>query len=185
MPIIGDGSKSTPRQPKYASTHLAGINWNMMDYGDEPFCLVAADLGSGHSALAAESDVTALPADLNQEIGGQLSTVQNTLESLNIPSDWVQSTHTYKRVLRAATLIFQIAQRHQGLSFGRIFTAGVTLDTQFNQLSSTARNRLLSVAQTMKLDTSGLGGASTLRQILKALADQLEAFNVWIGDNQL
>lgn len=184
MPIIGDGSKLDPRRPKYADTHLSGFSWQAMDYGDEPTCIVASDLGAGHAALAAEVDVTAVPSDLNQIVGAQLSTVQSTLEGFNIPAGWINSNHTYRRVLRVVSVLFQISQRYQGKLFGRIFTSGVTLNTQFSDLPDQARARLLEVSNSFGFDTSGLTGSSTLRQILKEFVDQFVGPIVF-GDNSL
>src|SRR5690348_16193194 len=70
MPIIGTGVKGDPRRPKYATT-LSGFVWAMYDYGDEPHCLVGVvDIsGAADSSLTANSDVTAIPQNLNTTIG--------------------------------------------------------------------------------------------------------------------
>jgi hypothetical protein len=177
---------ASARQPKYVAD-FGVATWGMMDYGDEPICLCAVEADAAlHATLTAHADVTALPADITQAIGaGPLTAVTNALDALNIPSNWILSTHTYRQVLRVVCLVFQFHQRLQGLGFGRIFTAGVTLSTQFNQLAVGVRNNMIAAAQSLNFDTSGLTGASTLRAILKSLADQFNIPQVFFGANVL
>lgn len=156
-----------------------------MDMGDEPVCIVVADVGSDHAAFAAETDVLALPSDLDQQVGAQLATVQNALESRNIPAGWVQGTHTYRQVIRVVAQAFQFMQRLQVVRPGRLFTGGATLDTRFNQLPVAVRNALVAAATDLGYDTSTLSGTSTLRNILKTMADQWRQIELFIGGEAL
>lgn len=186
LPIVGTGaSASDSRRPKYTDTHLLGVAWTMMDMGDEPVCIVVADVGSDHAAFAAETDVLALPSDLDQQVGAQLATVQNALESRNIPAGWVQGTHTYRQVIRVVAQAFQFMQRLQVVRPGRLFTGGATLDTRFNQLPVAVRNALVAAATDLGYDTSTLSGTSTLRNILKTMADQWRQIELFIGGEAL
>lgn len=182
LPLITTTTpKGDRRDPKYLDTHLAGVEWSLMDMGDEPICLVAADVGAEHAAFAAETDVLALPANLDQPLGAQLATVQNALEARNIPAGWVQSTHTYRQVVRVVAQAFQFLQRLQVVRPGRLFGGGVTLDTRFNQLPAAVRSALTAAATDLGYDTSGLTGTSTLRTILKTMADQWRQIELFIG----
>lgn len=184
MPVIGTGaSRADGRRPKYDDTDLLGITWSMMDFGNEPFCIVAADVTpSQHTTLAAHADVLSPPADLDQQIGLQLTTVQNALETANMPANWVQSTHTYRTVVRAAAAFCQFMQRLQAFYTGKIFTGGVTLSTTFGSLPAGVRTVLIATANDLNFNTSSLSGSSTLRQIIKAMGDQWPSLEITLGD---
>lgn len=183
MPITGAGTRQDPRRPKYVDQYLVGFSWGMIDYGAEPACMVGVQdiLDLTHSAIAQEPDCVALPLNLDQQIGAQLAQVQNVIEALNIPADWVQSSHTYRQVARLVAAIFQFMQRLNGIGFGRLLDGTVSLSTRFNQLPVATRTKLQEAAQSMNFDTSSLSGSSTLRQILKAMADQWGILEIHIG----
>lgn len=184
MPIGGAGTRQDPRKPKYASS-FDGTGYTMMDYGLEPVCLVEVEnISAGaHNIVAANPDVTALPIDLSQTIGAQLTVVQNTLAGLNIPENWVQAGFSYLQVLRVVVLVFQFMQRLHGLlPNARLFDTGVTLATRINQLPANVRTALNAAATSFGFDTAGLTGTTTLRQALKAMADQFPSIEVNLGD---
>ena len=172
MPLIGTGETFSRRRPAYLDTDLGGAA-QCLDYGAEPLCLVRADVsGAQHTALTAHDDVLSVPTTLSNQIGGTLATVQTALDAVHVPNDWLQSTHTWAQLLRAIATIFQFAQRLHRFRAGRLFPAGVTLTTQFQDLPPAARQALQDAADDMAFDTSELTGASTLRAILKAFGDQ-------------
>lgn len=183
MPLIGAGTKDDSRRPKYEATHMAGLSWSMMDYGNEPIGLVGIkDISTAtHLLLAAELDVLALPQDLDTQIGAQLATVQNAMESRSIPAGWVQGTFTYRQVIRIVAQAFAFMQRLQFITPNRLLTGAVNLDTRFNQLPVAMRNDLVSAANSLQYDTSSLSGTSTLRVILKTMADQWRQIELIIG----
>lgn len=183
MPIAGAGTSADPRAPKYSSL-FGGANWTMMDYGPEPVCIVGVENigGAAHSAVVANADVTAAPADLTQQIGGQLTAVQAALDSLNIPSNWITSGMTYARVLRILVFVFLFLQRLNGLLPGvRVFGGGVTLATRINQLPANIRTALSDTATSFGFDTSALTGVPTLRVALKGVADQFPDVEMLLG----
>jgi hypothetical protein len=155
-----------------------------MDYGQEPVFLVAArDVPAAtHSALAALSDVTTVP-DLAQTVGAQVAAVQAKLDSFNIPSQWVASGMSYGSVCRYVAVFFLIVQvLTQRLGRPRLFGGAVTLATRFNQLPASARQDLLDTAAALNFNTAALSGTNTVRQILKALADQWPAVSINVGE---
>lgn len=174
MPIIGAGIKGDARRPKYVDTVFPTLGWGMFDYGNEPWCLVGiVDIPPAtDTTLKAQSQVIALPANLDVAVGGARTTVQNDLESVNIPGTWVLTTNTWRDVVRFVGAVCQFAQRFQGQAGGLWFTGGVTLNSTFNSLPLSARNGLTSAAQSFGFDTSGITGASTLRQILVSAGNQ-------------
>ncbi len=180
MPAVGDGlSQATIRRAKYADLDLLRAGWTLapyvaMDYGLEPVFLVSANLsGSDHTLLAGQSDVTSVPANLDATVtAGALTTVQNALEALNLPAQWVTTSHTYRQVVGVVIRVSLLAQRFHGKGFGRIFDGGVTLSTTIGSLPQQKLNNLEEAAQSLGFDTSGVTGGMTIRQALKLLGDQ-------------
>jgi len=173
MPIGGSGVRTDPRGPKYLST-LTGFQWGMYDYGNEPACLVGVhdiDVATDTS-LRGNPDCYGLPVNLDQAVGGATSTVQTALESVNMPGTWVASTNTWRQVVRFVGAVCQFAQRYQGMANAQWFTGGVTLATTYGSLPVAARNNIAAAAQSFGFDTSGITGASTLRQIITSAGSQ-------------
>jgi hypothetical protein len=171
MPLIGTGTRRDPRRPAYRETDLAGEGF-ALDYGAEPVCLVRVDASdTQHTAVTAHSDVFAFPLPLTSTIGAALTSTQASLETFHIPNDWLTSTHTWRQLLRVIGTIFQFAQRLHRFRAGRIFPAGVTLATPFQDLPAATRQAITAAAEEMAFDTSWLTGLSTMRQILKAFGD--------------
>jgi hypothetical protein len=183
MPLITTGDQ---RRAKYRNTHMAGLSWSLMDFGNEPLALVSIRNipPATHALLEAEPDVLALPQNLDQQIGAQVAAVQNALESRNLPAGWVQATHTYRQVVRTAAQAFQFAQRLGTHTPTRLFS-GATLDTQFNQLPVAARTALANAAGSLGYSASTLSGTSTLRAMLKAMADEWRQGTLLIGGEPL
>ena len=183
VPIEGTETKEDPRAPKYCDTIMADVMYSMTDYGNESWCVVGYHNASPaqHSALIAETDVISLPENLDQQIGGARNTVESVLEAHNVPGDWVTANMTYRTALRYLRILFAVVQRAQGLQLGRIFGSGITLDTMWTELPTVAQNRLTIIADSFGFDKSGLTGASNVRQIMKALADQWPAVPLVIG----
>lgn len=183
-PIIGSGaSVADSRRAKYFKGTSASGKFVLIPYGLEPFGLVVAEVTPAqHTALTANSDLQSFPANLDTQLtAGVVTTVKAGLESLSIPGGWVTTALTYRNLLRVVIQIFQFSQRFHGLGGGRLFPAGVTLDTQFSALSAGQRTSLQAAATSFGWDTSGLTGANTLRQILKAMADQWGSNPISVG----
>lgn len=188
MPTIGAGTAHDAIRPKYQDLVLANTaESDVYAFGDEPQCIVVAyDIqAAGHTELAGQADVLALPANLDQVIGAQLGTVQTALDDRNIPSQWVADIHTYRQVLRVIIQVFRFWQRAQNFraegTVTPLFGGTVTLATRFNQLPVAVRTRLTNTADSLGFDRSGMTGAITIRQILKAMADQFGAIEMRIG----
>lgn len=182
MPIIGTGTKASPRQPKYLSTFQA-FAWGMFDYGNEPWCLVGvADIDvATDSALTANADCLGLPTNLDQALSNpQRNRVSNALESANIPGTWLTTANTWRDVIEFVGAVCQFAQRYQGIvADGSLwFTGSVTLATQFGTIPQAAQTALTQAAQSFGFDTSGLTSTTTLRAILRNVGQQYIAANL-------
>lgn len=183
IPKIGTGVPRTdPFRPKYFDT--LGVPWRCINYGREPVYIVFADLlPAVHTSLVANSDVTALPANLQQQIGAALATVQAKLEALNIPAQWVTATHTYADVLKKVHRVFSLAQRIHGKFNITLFPVAANLDTLVSAIPAGRRQNLVDAATDFGLNTTGVTGAMTLRQALMHLADQFpvaDIFTDWV-----
>lgn len=188
VPISAGTSGPQPsRKPEYFAGTVDGgpalvtVDYEMLDFGLEPTGLVAANVtAQQHTTLAAQSDVTAIPVNIDNALGANLATVQAALESLHIPADALVSTNTYRQVLRATIAIFEVAARFNGLlgANGRLFPAGITLATTLGDLSQNVRNTLQSAAEALGYDYSGLTLQSTLRDVLKLIAQQAKPYTM-------
>jgi hypothetical protein len=168
---------------KYTQTGL-NVEWSGMDYGAFPWMIVRTDLTTQqHNDLVANADVVALPADISQQIGPTaLNTVQTALENRNIPSGWVTQYMTYRTLLRICFILFQLAQRYNGLHLRTIIESGYTLDSTISELPQEARDRLIAMAASFNFDTYGITGTTTIRQAFKHLIDQWDKDIIFGGE---
>lgn len=173
IPMTGTGSSHLdPRRPAYVVE--AGLAWAAMDYGAVAQALVAADTDAVQdAALTAHGDVTGIPTTLDQAVGAAANTIRTRLEAAGIPADWVQGSDTLRGVVRGVAGTFQFAQRYTGLFAGAALpVVGVgALDTRWNQLSATDRQRFLDTAASFGYDLAWVTNTTQLRALLKWLAD--------------
>lgn len=181
VPKVGTGQTiEDVYRPKYVRNGLgqnvmSGAN-EVMDYGLEPVYLVAADVTPAeHTALVANSDVTAFPANLDASVGANLATVTGKLDAFGVPSEWVTTATMYRQLLRLITRLIQLAQRFHFVANQRLLPSGITLDSTVGSLSAQQRAKL---AETIASFPNGTAGAitagMTLRAALRTLADQIQ-----------
>lgn len=186
VPVVGAGTKVSPRRPKYFNSVdgviAAGATWSAQDYGLEPWMVVAADLStSDDNLVVGEPDAFALPFDLSTTLSAaQVTSVQTKLEAINLPAGWVATSLTWLQVVRVVLGMFSFMQNYQAVNVGnggtgQLFTGGVTLATTFGALAAQQRADLATAAANLSLTTNGISGTTTLRVALKTLADQFGA----------
>lgn len=149
--------------------------FGLMDYGLVDACLICApDISQAqHEALVAEVDVVAAPENIDQHIGAPaISIIQNVLEALRIPAGWVDTTYTYRQLLRMVAGLFQFAQRHHGLHKEQLIDNQSQLDLRWNQVPLDRRQRIQATADSLGYDYSAVTNQWLIRRILKHLADQ-------------
>lgn len=180
LPLIGDGvSVKSALRPKYAADWAidhpgVGLRSEWKEFAREGTYLVAADVTvAQNTEISGNADVITIPANLDSQIGAALATVQSKLDALNIPSDWVQSTNTYRDVLRVVIKVFRLINRFNAQQKVNFFASGVTLNTQINQLNAAQRNALTQAAQSFGLDAGGITPTMQIRQALRIVAVQL------------
>lgn len=166
--------------PSFEPKYLSGLgisNAESVDYGLEDTYLTGAEVtGEQHTALAGEIDVIAIPADLDANIGlSALSTVKSKLEGLNVPAEWVTTSHTYRDVLRLTARLFQFMQRFHGRSGLTLFLAGIELDHTVGSLSQAHFDAVADAAQQLGVSLSGITPSSTIRFALRTIALRVPA----------
>lgn len=147
--------------------------WSLMDYGLMDWCLVLADTTTAqHNALRAQPDVFAVPADIDQHItSNALPTVREALEAMKIPAGWVNTSHTYREILRMIAGLFQFAERYHGMWDAALIDSQAQLDVTWSQIPMDRRQRILAVADSFGYDYADVTVDWTVRRILKHLAD--------------
>lgn len=117
--------------------------WSMMDYGFINLGLLySPDISqTDHDTLVQNNDVYAFDlANLDGQITDK-ATLDAFFEPLNIPTDWVTPSSTYREFLRNLAGLFQFNQRYAVISGGASFLGnGVTLETRWGQLTTQQRN---------------------------------------------
>lgn len=182
VPVIGAGTHGDPRRPKYFADGTVTSTWSGMDYGFQPWMIVNSDLSaSDDNLVVGQADAFAIPFDLAPTLNaGQVTAVKSKLEAINVPAGWVTTSLTWLLVLRTVLSMFSFFQRfvatyaadNNGVILN-VFSGGVTLDSTFGSISLAVRNALTKTAQSFNLDTSGIASGTTMRVILKNVADQL------------
>jgi hypothetical protein len=156
--------------------------WELSDYGAQAVCLVVADLDQAqHEALVANLDVLAVPENLDANVSSlAVPIIQSAFEALNIPGDWVNTTQTYRQIVKMCNAVFAIARQVLALGFEPIFQ-GRTLSTRINQLPVALRNGLVQACQDLGADTTSIVGSTTLRQALNIVGQQVANLPANIG----
>jgi hypothetical protein len=170
---------SNARGPKYIKWQFnpGGIQpqrYSMKDYGLINAALIAIEFDQAqHEQLVAEPDVAAAPENLDNNISEvAIPQVQAVLEALRIPAGWVDSTHTYREILRMVGGLFMFAQRHNGLHGEDLIDNQAQLNLRWNEIPGDRQDRILVTADNMGYDWSEVENSWLIRRVLKHLADQ-------------
>ena len=175
MPIQVVGNSRGPKYLKWRENSDGIVcRWSLMDYGLIDAALVAADVTQEqHEQLVAEPDVAAAPVDIDQNISEiAIPRVQQVLEALRIPAEWIDSTYTYRQILRMVGGLFQFAQRHHGMHGEALIDSTDQLDLRWNQIPQARQNRIKATADNLGYDYSAVQPTWLMRRILKHLGDQ-------------
>lgn len=161
------------RRPKYSNTFAKGTVYDTFDEGAEPACLLATDDVAAQGILEAQADVGVFPADIDAQVGANLATVQARLESFDLPGDVVGAGTIYRTIIRGIVAIYDVMQRYDAITQNElVFGATTNLNTSLGSIPANIRNALQLACDQRGYDTSGLTGASTIRDLLKKLATQ-------------
>jgi hypothetical protein len=192
LPFV-TGSDGVLRPKYFSDGTITGDFKGAIPYAFEPWMFVGADLASEeHITLSGQADVFLIPANLTDTLtAGQVTNVQNKLESINVPAGWVSTALTWAQVLRTVFGILNFYQRYTSIYFSANGTlppalgGTVTLNSTFASLPLAVRNALTATATDLGFSTTGIAGGTTLRTILKLMADQYAARAFILGEVEL
>lgn len=166
-------------------------NFTPIDYGEIDVAIVGAELEDTVIAtLQAQSDIQFIPAnlDLNPNTNA-VNAVVTFLEGLNIPANWVDTSYTYRGILKITLGFFQYMQRLTSINGGRDpFSAdNVSLGDTYGSLSPQWQGWITQAALELELVTQAQLDAVdlstwTIRRILKWMGDQWGDRPVFFGN---
>lgn len=187
LPIERDGT-GILRWPKYFASRFNGgvgitADRNLIDYGLIDEGVLVANLGDADQAfLAAQPDVFAFPVDLDATMSqSEQITLTNLLETAQVPAQWLSGQQTYRSVLRTLTGMFLYMQRVSAILGVDPTTLGVALNTQWRNLPPALQTALQQAAVDLGYDFGGVNNNTTLRNVLKAMADQWGTRPIYLG----
>jgi hypothetical protein len=143
-----------------------------IDYGLIDQCMLVSDITSAdHTSLTSHADVLSIPINLDNKLTATAVTAAHDyLEGIGTPAEWVSTTYTYRQVLRVVAGCFLYLQRVTALLGRSITLTGGTLDLQVQNIPTDIRAAMAQAANEMGYDYSTVTGTTTVRQILKAMA---------------
>lgn len=165
------------RGPKYFAWRFSvgGIvcPWQQVDYGLVDFAVLAADVTDPqHTSVSGNADVLALPLNLDSTLtGGSVTSTRDFLEAFNIPANWITGGQTWRSLLRTVTGMFLYVQRVTAIVGETLDFQAVPLNAQINDFPQVWQTALAQAAADMGFDYTGITGATTVRILLKTMAD--------------
>lgn len=178
------------RAPRYFWWRLnpSGIQgrWSAMDYGFLPTMLVLAHNISqaDHDGLILNADVYSFPDNLDQPVTDP--GIDTFLETLNIPTDWLTPSTTYRELLRQLAGMFVFNQRYHGIAAAAtgeqhsIFDNGRTLDDNWNSLSAAEKQWFNDTVHSFGFPQNVVGNPK-LRTLTKQAGDLWGAQPFYMG----
>lgn len=175
--IPGTGNVRVPRY--FVAVSDAGGTFEAVDTWEEDAAPESGWFGwidatdAVHSALQQAADVLWMPGNPVAQVGTNfLNVVRTRLEAVTVPGNHVQATDriidVFQEVKRLAVFRNRLRVRFGDKLAGK-------LDIQFQNLSTTAQDRLKAIALEHNIDVSSLNGASPVRDILRLFASQINA----------
>lgn len=183
---IEHSSDGLGRGPKYFAWRgdpdppgLAYV-WSMMDYGFvDAALLVAFDVTPvDHAMLIAHADVFAFPANLDNPVAaGEVNTF---FEGINLPTDWLTPSTSYRELLRQVAGMMQFNQRYSGIyneRYGGLHSVfdTATLQTRLNQMTAQEQEIFLATVASFGFNPGQVPANARLRQLVKQAGDY------WVG----
>jgi hypothetical protein len=156
--------------------------WSMKDYGNVNECVIAADLtAADDTALRSNGDVYGFPENMDANMpASERNKLSAVLDAAFVPRHWITSSTTYRQALRAITSMFLYMQRLTYLG-GNPFEWGISLNTRWSELSAQQKDWITQAAWDLGYTIDFIVANSTIRQILKGMADQWGARVILFG----
>lgn len=189
LPVVEVQEENPPRMMRKAKYlhEMDTPSGGMRDYGLIDAAVAAADVTQEqHESLVANLDVVSPPEDLDQNVSDiAIPKIKAVMEQLRIPAGWVDTTFTYRQVLRMIVGLFQFAQRHWGLHGEVLIDNAGQLDLRWNQIPQERRERILATADALGYEYDEVENSWLVRRIFKYLGDQWGEKPFKIGGNEL
>lgn len=157
--------------------------WSMKDYGSIDMAILVSDISDAdHATLTANADVLAIPINIDNTLNTSArNTARNYLEARNIPGLWITTSMTYRTVLRVITGFFLYFQRVTAVLGQEINLPAGWMDLQVQQIPANIRSAMAQAANDMGYDYSAVTPTTTMRVILKAMADAWGSAPIYFG----
>ena len=179
-PVVGDGfSVVTAKSVKYFSDlrtaqnpAVDGMQFLILHVNRVSLVHCPNMTQTVHDQLTAQPDVIAFPETLTNTVGGQLANITSTLESIYMPNNFIGASTTYQQIIDYFVSYMQLANpvidwlRLEIVQY--IYQSGTTL----SQLPGDITSRMQAIAANRGYDTTGLSGASTIREMLEHFSEQ-------------
>jgi hypothetical protein len=145
----------------------------MKDYGDIDQAIMCTYISAAdHATVSANSDVLALPVHIDTTMSaGAVSAAQTFLETYNIPANWINTGDTYRATLRITTAFFLFMQRTTGILGHGITLPGNWANLTMANVPVDIRDAMAAAADSFGYDYSWVTDSTTVRQVLKGMAD--------------
>jgi hypothetical protein len=175
IPVLEVGNSRGPDY-LFGSVNPTGlqVQWSCKDYGSLSSALICAVNAEqvDHDFLAAQAGVYQWPANLDENLPqAERSAVTSYLEAQFVPANWISPSDTRRTALRTVTGMYLFMQRLTALSGESPLTWGITLNTQYRNLSSQQQTWLQDAATTLGYPWN-VAANDTIRIILKEMADE-------------
>lgn len=148
-------------------------SWSMKDYGSINQAVLCADISStDHTSLSSHSDVLVVPINIDSALTVSARNIaRNFLENYNIPAGWVNTGMTYRTVLRTITNFFMFFQRLNGILERDLDLPAGWLELEVQQIPAGIRQAMMQYADENGIDYSVVTPTTTMRNIMKYMAD--------------
>lgn len=179
------------RGPKYIQWSAPGVEsdpadlaipFSMMDYGFLPNALVLAkSIGQAdHDNLVANSDVFGFPENLDQPVSDP--GIDTFFEAVNIPTDWLTPSTSYREMLRQMAGMFQFNQRYGGISgVNASLFDNATLDTRLREMSDQEQAWFLATVESFGYEPALVPTNAKLRQLVKTAGTYWDDQTFYMG----
>jgi len=159
------------------------VPWSCKDYGsinNIMICAVDADQ-TDLDWLAAQPGVLAVPTALDENLPqAERSAMTAYLEAQFVPATWILPSHTRREVLRRITGTYLYMQRLTAIINSDPTEWGVTLNTQFQNLTTEQQAAMEEAAVTLGY-TWDVAGTDLLRAVLGEMANAWGARPIYFG----
>jgi len=183
IPVMVVGSYRGPSYLKWRmNPEGLDAQWSCKDYGSINNVMICAVNAAQADLdyLAAQDGVYTWPTNLDENMTSQeRSAVSSYLEAQFIPANWLSPSDTRRTALRTTTGMYLYMQRLTAIA-GNPLTWGITLNTQYRNLTTEQQTALEEAATTLGY-TWDVAPTDTIRNILKAMADQWGDAPIYFG----